>query len=74
MGFLQIFGRALEFEESKKHMKKIRKNALITIIDWIKSVKEQKCCPKFGYEVITIFVVNLNSKNVLDGISKNTYG
>ena len=54
MGFLQVFGRALEFEESKKHIKKIRENALITIIDWIKSAKEKRCTPKFGYEVIKL--------------------
>lgn len=55
MGFLQVFGRALEFEESKQHIKKIRENALVTIIDWIKSAKEKRCSPKFGYEVKTIF-------------------
>ena len=51
MGFLQIFGRALEWEESKKYHKKIRENAINTIIDWIKSAKEKKCVGKFGYEV-----------------------
>jgi len=51
MGFLQVFGKALEFEESKKYLKKIRENALVTIIDWINSAKEKSCCPKFGFEV-----------------------
>ena len=51
MGFLEIFGKPLEWEESKKYHKKIRENALITIIDWLKSAKEKKCFPKFGYEV-----------------------
>ena len=51
MGFLEIFGKPLEWEESKKYHKKIRENAINTIIDWIKSAKEKKCVGKFGYEV-----------------------
>jgi hypothetical protein len=62
MGFLQVFGRALEFEESKQYIKQIRENALITIIDWIKSAKEKRCSPKFGYEVKTNFFIDFNSK------------
>lgn len=52
MGFLQIFGIALEWEQSKKYLNKIRENALVTIIDWIQNAKIKKCLPKFGYEVI----------------------
>jgi hypothetical protein len=54
MGFLKIFGRALEFEESKIYIEKIRKFAVRTIIEWIKSAKEKRCIPKFGYEVNSI--------------------
>ena len=51
MGFLKIFGRPLDFEESKVHFDKIRKGAVETIIDWINSSRGKKCEPKFGYEV-----------------------
>lgn len=54
MGFLQIFGKALEWEESKIYLNTIRENALITIIDWIHQTKGKKCNPKFGYEVIKL--------------------
>jgi hypothetical protein len=51
MGFLKTFGRPLDWEESKKHLNTVRKDALEKIIDWINSAKNIKCCPKFGYEV-----------------------
>ena len=52
MGFLKVFGRLLEFEESKQHFETIRNGAVDTIIDWMNSVSGKVCCPKFGYEVI----------------------
>ena len=54
MGFLEIFGKALEWEESKKYHEKIRENAIEVLIQWIKSVQHKKSKPKFGYEVIKI--------------------
>lgn len=51
MGFLEIFGKALEWEESKQYHDRIRQNALVVLIDLIKSVKDKRCSPKFGYEV-----------------------
>ena len=51
MGLLEVIGKALEWEESKIYHDKIRQNALIVLIQWIKSVKDKRCCPKFGYEV-----------------------
>ena len=54
MGFLEINGKALEWEESKIYHDKIRQNALTVLIQWIKSVKDKRCCPKFGYEVSKI--------------------
>jgi len=56
MGFLEIFGKVLEWEESKKYHDTIRQNALTTIIQMIKSVKDKRCCPKFGYEVKKYFL------------------
>lgn len=56
MGFLEIFGKALEWEESKKYHDIIRQSALSNLINFIKINKEKKCCSeesmaKFGYEV-----------------------
>jgi hypothetical protein len=52
MGFLKIFGRALDWEESKQYHKIIKDNALEKMLDFV--VQDQRCCPKFGYEVIII--------------------
>ena len=51
MGFLEINGRPLDFEESKKYHEKLREHAVTFLIEWINSVKDKRCCPKFGYEV-----------------------
>merc|ERR1712032_827599 len=50
MGFLEVFGKALEWEDSKIYIDKIRQSALGVLIQWIKSVKDKRCQPKFGYE------------------------
>jgi hypothetical protein len=52
MGFLKIFGRAMDFEESKEHFDTIRRDALKKIIWWVNSTVNKNCCPKFGFEVI----------------------
>jgi hypothetical protein len=54
MGFLKIFGRQLDFEESKEHFETIRKDAVKKFIWSINSNlnnnnKDYK--PKFGFEV-----------------------
>ena len=51
MGLLEVLGKAIEFEESKVYHDKLRQNALTVLIKWINSVKDKRCCPKFGYEV-----------------------
>jgi hypothetical protein len=55
MGFLLVFGRPLEYEESKQHFETIRKGAVEAIINWINETRSQVCCPKFGYEVSNKF-------------------
>lgn len=55
MGFLKIFGRALNFEESKEYFDFIKDSAFETVIQCILSTKDKKCCPKFGYEVFVIY-------------------
>jgi|LauGreDrversion4_2_1035121.scaffolds.fasta_scaffold44856_2 hypothetical protein len=53
MGFLKVFGIALEWEDSKPYIDKIKYQGIHQIITWIKSVEMRNCnCPKFGYEVI----------------------
>lgn len=51
MGFLKVFGKPLDWEESKQHFDKIKDNAVDAIIDWLAVSKLKTCCPKFGYEV-----------------------
>ncbi len=51
MGFLKIFGRVLSFEESKEYFEMIREGAIESFLQWIIIIKNNKCCPKFGYEV-----------------------
>jgi hypothetical protein len=51
MGFLKLYGRLLDFGESKEYFNSIRERAVDCIIEWIESTKTIKCCPKFGYEV-----------------------
>jgi hypothetical protein len=51
MGFLKVFGRILEFEESEVHFETLRREAVETIITWMESISGKVCCPKFGYEV-----------------------
>ena len=41
MGYLKVFGRPLQWEESKQHFETVRKDALYKIIDWIKINKRQ---------------------------------
>lgn len=58
MGFLKIFGKALEFEESKEYHDTIRRDALEKIITWVNLTKGKCCCPKFGYEVKYSFYID----------------
>ncbi len=51
MGFLKIFGKALEWEESKQHFEKIKKDIVLKLIDMVKSTEGVTAQPKFGYEV-----------------------
>ena len=51
MGFLKIFGKALEWEESKQHHEKIKKEVVLKLIEMLKSTEGVTAHPKFGYEV-----------------------
>jgi hypothetical protein len=52
MGFLKVFGIALEWEDSKPYIEKLKYQGITQIIRWIKSVESRTCnVPKFGYEV-----------------------
>ena len=52
MGFLKVDGIALEWEDSKPYIEKIKIQGINQIITWIKSVELRNCnCPRFGYEV-----------------------
>lgn len=52
MGFLKIFGIALEWEDSKEYIEKIKIQGINQIIKWIKSTDTRIIeVPKFGYEV-----------------------
>ncbi len=58
MGFLKTFGRALDWEESKKHFENIRNDVVYKIIDWIKSAEKIKSVPRYGYEVKIILDID----------------
>jgi hypothetical protein len=52
MGFLKIFGKPLQFEESKEYHEIIRKDAMKKFISWISNLKNVECLdPKSGFEV-----------------------
>ncbi len=60
MGFLKIFGKALEWEESKQHFEKIKKDIVLKLIDMVKSTEGVTAQPKFGYEVNFFIKFRLN--------------
>ncbi len=52
MGFLQVFGLPLDWEDSKIYIEGIRNNAIETLIDWMQSTINTKgSTPLYGYEV-----------------------
>ena len=61
MGFLKIFGNALDWEDSKQYFQKLKINGIFQIITWIKSTDTQiNEITKFGYEVINETQCRLN--------------
>ena len=53
MGFLKTFGKALEWDESKEHIEKIKKDVVLKLIEMVRSSEGVTAYPKFGYEVIS---------------------
>ena len=53
MGFLKTFGKALEWDESKQHIEKIKKDVVLKLIEMVRSSEGVTAYPKFGYEVIS---------------------
>ncbi len=52
MGFLKVFGNALEYEDSKKFFQRIKDQGIDQIITLINNTLARKSDnPKFGYEV-----------------------
>lgn len=49
MGFLKIYGRALNWDESTNYFQLLRDNTVQNVISYLET--EPNSSPKFGYEV-----------------------
>lgn len=66
MGFLKVFGKALEWEESKPYHHVVKENAVERIIEFVTA--NTTCYPKFGYEVEfhKIYIDDKNKRAQID--------